>query len=261
MRAFADGYYGNLIRMYKYLRVRYHPQRFIYSFEKKTARAAWHEKTDACYFVYSSNNHRFPPIRPENMSLLSWLLEMAYVAIWFAWWSICCIWIPPTLGADSGLCESLDEYIQRMMLPSHFVNFYLLPLLSSVATCSHKALLQFPARDLTEYKRQTTGGQHYTAASVSEVQKKLGFGLEARFSTTVAKIEVIPNAKVRVVWNTSGNATSEVSWSSFEIPKLSGRIYIKDCFITCVRRPTESESSWLTCHVSTWAVLVTSGRL
>ncbi|RFU29776.1 hypothetical protein B7463_g6553, partial [Scytalidium lignicola] len=195
MRAFAEGYYKNLIRMYKYLGVRYHSQRFVFSFEKHAVTETLNERSKEGYFIHSSNNHRFPPIRPEGTSLFSWFIEVMYLAVCYFWWSLCCFWVPPILATNSRVCESLDEYIQRIMLPRHFVNLYLLPLLSSVATCSHEALLQFPARDLTEYKRQSTGGEHYTASSVHEVQRMLASGLETRFSAMVTKVEVLQKKK------------------------------------------------------------------
>jgi hypothetical protein len=228
MRAFAEGYYKNLIRMYKYLGVRYRSQLFIYSFEKHPVRETLSERSKECYFVYSSNNHRFPPIRPKGISLFSWLMEIMYVAVCYCWWSLCCSWISPLPATNSHLCESLDEYLRRIMLPRNFVNFYLLPLLSSVATCSHEALLQFPARDLTEYKRQSSGGQHYTVSGLHEVERRLGSGLEARFSAMVTKVEVLQNKRLRVVWNTSGNVIHEEIFDQVVLavaPDIAGRTF------------------------------------
>jgi len=108
------------------------------------------------------------------------------------------------------------------------VNFYLLPLLSSVATCSHKALLQFPARDLTEYKRQSTGGEHNTVSSVNEVQRMLASGLEARFSVLVTKVEVLPDERLEVVWNTSDNVIYKEIFDQVVLavaPDIAGRIF------------------------------------
>lgn len=228
MRAFADGYYRNLIRMYKYLRVRYHPQQFLYSFEKYAVNPTSSKSTNECYFIYSSNNHRLLPIRPEGMGLLSWFIEIMYVAGCYLWWSVCCFWIPPLLATNSHACESLDEYIQRIMLPPHFVNFYLLPLFSSVATCSHTELLQFPARDLTEYKRQSAGGEHYTATGLHRVQEKLASGLEARFSATVTKVEALSNGKLKVMWNNVDDSSTEETFDQVVLavaPDIAGKIY------------------------------------
>jgi hypothetical protein len=228
MRAFAEGYYKNLIRMYKYLGVRYHSQLFVYSFEKNAVSETLNERRKEGYFIYSSNNHRFLPIRPEGISLFSWFIEIMYVAVCYFWWSLCCFWIPPILATNSRVCESLDEYIQRIMLPRHFVNFYLLPLLSSVATCSHKALLQFPARDLTEYKRQSAGGEHYTVSGLHEVQRTLGSGLEARFSAMVTKVKVLQNERLEVVWNTSDNIIYKEIFDQVVLavaPDIAGRIF------------------------------------
>ncbi|KAH8811179.1 hypothetical protein F5884DRAFT_267145 [Xylogone sp. PMI_703] len=228
MRAFAEGYYKNLIRMYKYLGVQFHPQRFVYSFEKSATGKTMDERSRADYFVYSSNNHHILPVRPEGVSLLHWIVEIMYVAVCYFYWSLCCFWNPPMPATNSRECESVDEYTQRIMLPRHFVNFYLLPLLSSVATCSHGALLQFPAQDLTEYKRQSSGGEHYTVSSVNEVQRILASGLEARFSTVVTKVEVLSDGKLEVSWNTSDKVTHKEIFDQVVLavaPDIAGRIF------------------------------------
>lgn len=228
MRAFAEGYYKNLIRMYKYLGVRYHPQRFFYSFEKKSVSEGWNKRSKEDYFIYSSNNHRFLPIRPEGISLFSWLIEIMYVAVCYFWWSLCCFWIPPSPATSSGECESLGEYMKRIMLPRHFIDFYLLPLLSSVATCPHEALLHFPARDLTEYKRQSAGGDHYTVSSVREVQNTLGSGLEARFSSLVTNVEVLQGGELEVEWNSSDNVAHKEIFNHVVLavaPDVAGKLY------------------------------------
>jgi hypothetical protein len=225
MRAFAEGYYKSLIGMYKYLGIRYNSQLFLYDFKNAVTLS---ERSKECYFIHSSNNHRFPPIRPKGISLFSWFIEIMYVAVCYFWWSLCCFWIPPILATNSRVCESLDEYIQRIMLPRHFVNFYLLPLFSSVATCSHKALLEFPARDLIEYRRQSAGGQHYTVSSLHEVQRRLGSGLEARFSAMVTKVEVLQNERLGVVWKTSDNVIYKEIFDQVVLavaPDIAGRIF------------------------------------
>ncbi|KAL5349902.1 hypothetical protein ACLOAV_004936 [Pseudogymnoascus australis] len=221
-------YYKNLINMYKYLGVRYDAQLFVYSFKKNAVSETWNKRAKEGYFVYSSNNHGFPPIWPEGINLFSWLIEIVYVAACYLYWSFCCFWIPPTLATNSHLCESVDEYIQRIKLPHHFVNFYLLPLLSSVATCTHEALLQFPARDLTEYKRQSAGGHHYTVSSVHEVQKTLGSGLKTKFSTLVTKVEVLQDGRLEVAWNTSDNVAHKDIFDQVVLgvaPDIAGRLF------------------------------------
>jgi hypothetical protein len=228
MRAFAEGYYKNLIRMYQYLGVRYSSQPFAFSFEKKADRETKSQKSKEPYFTHHSNIHRFPPVRPEGISLFSWFVNITYVAVCYFWWSLCCFWVPPMLTTNTGVCESLEEYLQRIMLPRHFVNFYMLPLFSSVATCSHKALLQFPAMDLTEYRRQSAGGKHYTVSSLHGLQKTLGSGIEARFSALVTKVEVLQDKRVKVVWDTADDAVYEETFDRVVLavaPEIAGRVF------------------------------------
>lgn len=201
MRAFAMGYYNNLIRMYKYLGVRYNRQRFVYTFSEKTAKAE--SSTPEPYFIHTSNNHQLPPIRPEGSNLIQWLFDVAYVAACYFWWSVCCFWVTPRPATRERECESLEEYVQRIMLPRRFVDFYLVPLMASVATCTHTALLQFPAIDLIDYKKRSTGQQHFTVSELDQVQKKLGAGINVQFSVMVKKVEPLPESKrVRVSWST-----------------------------------------------------------
>lgn len=228
MRAFAEGYYRNLIRMYKYLGVRYSPKRFVYSFEESVGDGNSTEKSSRPYFVYSSNNHQFLPSRLDDKSLISWITEIFYVSICYFWWSICCFWIPPLPVTSSRLCESLEHYVQRIMLPNRFIVLYLLPLLSSVATCSHEALLQFPARDLIEYRRRSAGGDHYTVNSVREVQKTLGSGLDAKFSATVTEVKVLENGKLGVIWSRGDNVIQEATFNHVVLavaPDIAGSIF------------------------------------
>ncbi|PVI00769.1 hypothetical protein DM02DRAFT_718204 [Periconia macrospinosa] len=205
MRAFAQGYYANLIRMYQYLGIKCNPQRFIYTFAKASETGSSMAMSaepaiQGPYFVHTSNHHQIPPIRPKGVPLIPWLLDVIYVAACYFWWSFCCFWVAPYPATQARECESLDEYVQRIKLPRHFMNFYLLPLLASVATCTHTALLQSPARDAIEYKKRSAGGQHFTVSELSQVQQELGAGVRARFSTTIKKIEAIEGSKkVRIV--------------------------------------------------------------
>lgn len=229
MRAFAQGYYNNLVRMYKYLGIRYNPQLFVYKFSQKGARSMQAETTLDPYFIHTSNNHQLPPVRPEGIDLIPWLISLVYVSACYFWWSLCCFWVPPKPATYSHECESLDEYLQRIMLPRHFINFYLLPLLASVATCTHEALLQFPARDLIEYRKQSAGRQHCTVTELDQVQNVLGAGVDTKFSIMVKKVEAIHESrKVRVVWNTMGSGDLEESFDHVVLavaPGVVGRIY------------------------------------
>ena len=229
MRAFAQGYYNNLIRMYDYLGIRYNRQLFVYTFSKKNDSPVQRETTQNPYFVHTSNNHKLPPIRPDGMGLFPWLLDLVYVAACYLWWSLCCFWVPPKPATHMRECESLNEYMRRIMLPRRFVVLYLVPLLASVATCTHEALLQFPARDLIEYKKQSAGGQHFRVTELDQVQRTLGAGLDVRFSTAVKKVEAVQRSKkVRISSTTSDGFEREETFDHVVLavaPGVVGKIY------------------------------------
>ncbi|RMZ88194.1 hypothetical protein DV736_g4587, partial [Chaetothyriales sp. CBS 134916] len=179
MRAFTGGYYNNLRAMYEYLGAEYQAQPFLYSFSKKVAIASQEDYNAGSilpklkwlsYFVHSSNLKRIPPDRPEAD------------------------------GESNRACETLDEYLHRIRLPQYFVTHYVLPVLSSIATCSHRELLNFPAADVTEYKRKMRGQRHYRVSNgVQEVQDKLGRGIDKRLSARVSAVEPLSSG-VRIRW-------------------------------------------------------------
>lgn len=210
MRAFAGGFYSNLRAMYDYLGVTYHAQPFLYSFTKGAARDAGPDQKAkrASYFVHSSNNHRIIPVRPEGIRTATWLMEILYLLLWYTWFSVCCFFVAPRAAVESIVCETLGEYLRRIRVPEYFVNYYLLPLMSSVATCSHKDVLGFPAVDVTDYKRRTHGAQHYTVTNgVQNVQSKLAKGIVTKLSATVLSVETGPSG-VRVCWRASEDTNS-----------------------------------------------------
>jgi hypothetical protein len=202
MRAFAGGFYGNLRAMYDFLGVKYQPQRFLFGFSTNASKSSQSSPTNTehIHFVHSSNNHIFFPMKRQASSFISHLIEIGYLIIWYTWFTICCFSVPPMPATQTTPCESLGAYIRRIHLPVYFVSTYLLPLFSSVATCPHEALLDFPAYDLIDYKRKTNWSQHFTVSGgVNEVQAKLSKGLCIRKSARVVTVKPQEQG-VRVYW-------------------------------------------------------------
>lgn len=195
MRAFAGGFYRNLIRMYDYLGIKYHAQPFLFSFTR-LPRHQQSSPTPSCIpgpqMVYASNFHQIPPI-PRTMDLIHWLMEAVFAVACYAWFTLCCFFVAPysedpRMGTPG---ESLDHYLRRIWMPQTYVTNYLLPLISSVCTCSHQELLCFPASDVLDYKRRTHRQQHYVvAAGVQSVQQKLLEGVDVRLGLQLT--EVVP---------------------------------------------------------------------
>ncbi|KAK4998304.1 hypothetical protein LTR66_002450 [Elasticomyces elasticus] len=210
MRAFAGGFYTNLKAMYDYLGVEYHSQPFLFSFSKAAAPSArsTHGEKGSSYFIHSSNNHRIPPVRPEGISTAAWSLEILYLLVCYTWFSACCFFVEPRLASKKNVCETFDEYLRRIRLPQYFVTYYLLPLISSVTTCSHKALLCFPAADVTEYRRRTHRAHHYTVShGVQDVQRKLAEGIPTNLSAMVSSVG-IQHSGVKISWRDTEDTRS-----------------------------------------------------
>ncbi|KAF7717428.1 Uncharacterized protein PECH_006419 [Penicillium ucsense] len=228
MRAFAGGFYNNLARMYDYLGVKYHEQPFLFSFTRVPSRQQPLSPTSstlllspssACIpgpqMVYASNFHQLPPI-PRTSELLQWCMEAVYAILCYVWFTFCCFFIAPH-GEDlqnGQLSESFDHYLRRVRIPEHYAENYLLPLISSVCTCSHQELLNFPASDVLEYKRRTHRQQHYVVSSgVQCVQPKLLEGVDLRLGVNLT--QVVPDDQgVKIEYSTlSETENSTISTS------------------------------------------------
>lgn len=141
MRAFAGGYYNNLKSMYSHLGIQYHNQPFLFEFAKIASRSGNQCNSPGSYFIHASNLHKLPP-RPSAIASILYWQEVVYLLACYAWFSACCFFVAPTRTEPYG-AETLAEYLRRVRLPEYFIMYYLLPLISSVTTCSHEALLRF----------------------------------------------------------------------------------------------------------------------
>ncbi|KAK2734957.1 hypothetical protein FQN57_001392 [Myotisia sp. PD_48] len=222
MRGFDEGFYPNLKRMYSHLGIPYDSKKFLFSFSRRQS-----DSDDPISFIHSSNNHRFPPVWPHGSNLGMWIGEVIYLAICFAWFSLCCFFIPPreatgTTGTNdvSSLCESFDEYRRRVYIPQYFVENYLLPPLSSMSTCSHREMLDFPASDIISYIQRTFNAPHYLVRSgIREVERKLSPGLNISLGCRVTSVRRSDSSSVLVSWDSTSEElvdTEKVSTGSYQ---------------------------------------------
>ncbi|KAK0638505.1 hypothetical protein B0T16DRAFT_338923 [Cercophora newfieldiana] len=182
MRASAGGYYANLNRMYRHLGIPMHPVRFLFVFAK-TLRPNMNgisttptQPNSKEYFVHASNHHQLPPPRPSGYGIFRYLLEVLYLVICQLWFTVACFTIQPHSAR-----ETVANYLNRIWLPRRYITHYLLPLMSSVSTCTHAEFLVFPAGDLVGYVRLSYRQKHYTVCGgVRQVQAQLVRGIEKK---------------------------------------------------------------------------------
>ncbi|KAJ5312501.1 hypothetical protein PENANT_c027G00970 [Penicillium antarcticum] len=193
MRAFAGGFYHNLVRMYDYLDIDYHQQPFLFNFVRllpPLKGRPGHTPTSPAplepYMIHASNFHQWPPLLRGDM--FQWSMEVAMVLICYLWFTLCCFLVAPAQSSN-GEGESLNAYLQRIRLPQAYITRYLLPMISSVSTCTHAEMLRFPASDVLAYKRQTHRQPHFVVTDgVHTVQEKLLRGIDVRLGVESTRV-------------------------------------------------------------------------
>ncbi|KLO97129.1 uncharacterized protein LW93_3102 [Fusarium fujikuroi] len=237
MRASADGYYHNLMRMYQHLQIPLHPIKFLFVFAKAATSADGtvpvKGSDNEAYFIHASNLHQTPPPWPGNRGVIAHFIEIVFLIVCQFWFTIACFLVAPLKTTSSGYSETVAEYFDRIRLPRRYTSRYLLPLLSGVATCTHEELLQFPASDVVNYKKLSHGKQHYAVCGgVSQVQAKLTEGLEdVNLNSRV--IEAVPqvDGTVLVRWQSTVDASGRIHEQVFDrvvlsvSPDVAGRIF------------------------------------
>ncbi|KAL2844017.1 hypothetical protein BJX68DRAFT_257283 [Aspergillus pseudodeflectus] len=243
MRAFAAGYYDNLRKLYSHLGVQFDEPRFVYSLstldstDDDTATKKRTATKGGNYFIHSSNNHILPPIRPAGLSIARWVVEVAYLLFWYTWFTLAAFFIRPRtittktttrqkdFYSSGGLTtttthssETLRSYLARIFLPKYYTTRYFLPLMSSVTTCTHDELLDFPASDIVAYARRTFRRPHYTVrGGVRQAEGKLSAGLRVRFGAKVVSVTSHEDGRVKGIYDKAIIAvTPDVVGSIFE---------------------------------------------
>lgn len=199
-------------------------QKFIYSLSKFSA----DDGRKHPYFLHSSSNHRIPPLRLQGEGFLKWVMQIIYLAVCYFWFTVCCFLVKPRAASTSGEDETLRSYLKRIRLSTQFIKDYLLPLMSSVTTCPHEALLDFPAIDATEYARKTYRQPHYTViGGVQDVQARLAKDIVVNLRATVNSVSNVGN-KTRLTWT---DANDQHNLSDFDhvimavTPNVVGTLY------------------------------------
>lgn len=249
MRASAGGYYANLMQMYNHLGVPLHPIRFLFVFAEALgvkpkppsakgagARNAYQTATDSVagplqsYFIHASNLHQTPPPWPRGRSVVAHLLELVYVVVCYIWLTVACFVVAPITtsvqGSDNPGGENFSQYLDRIWLPRRYVSRYLLPLMSSVSTCTHSELLNFPASDLVYYKRLSHREQHYAVCGgVGQVQAMLTRDIhDVRLGCQVS--EIVPRANGEGVLVRWARTNEDLGRESSETEEVFDRVIL-----------------------------------
>lgn len=128
---------------------------------------------------------------------------MLIVATCYAIFTMGVYWFPPKVSKRGKVSETetIEQYCNRIHLPDFFLNDYLVPLFSSVATCSHEDFRNFPAVYITDYKRYTAGNDHNSVTTMQAVQSKLvSNGLPIKLRHPVTALESLSDGSVRLTY-------------------------------------------------------------
>lgn len=196
MRVFSGEYYANLFKLVAEFNVPAKPRRFLFVFTR--------EEHDRPYFIHASNKHRiFPPSTAPNPSLyqrVRHLLLSLTLALCYAVFAFGVKFFPPGVGrpGETKETETIEHYCNRLYLPQFFLNDYLVPLFSSVATCSHDDFRSFPAVYITDYKKYTSGNDHNSVTTMQAMQEKLvSNNLRIKLRHPITNIESQPDGTVK----------------------------------------------------------------
>lgn len=268
--------------MYDYLGIPLHRIRFLFVF----ARALSTSQAKSCdaykpenasdapgsYFIHASNLHQTPPPWPSSRGFLAHILELLYLIVCHFWFSAICFLVPPvtrqkersngkaTVVVEGG--ETFRQYLERIWLPRRYVSHYLLPLMSSVSTCSHDDMLAFPASDVVNYKKLSQGQQHYVVCGgVHQVQSRLAQGVkDVRVSSRVTSV-CKDGQSVMVSWQSSQERKSQVQSEAFDkvilavSADVASRLY-NPLSATLSKIPTAHvESSVLSSHLGKYSIV------
>lgn len=191
LRVFSGTYYTNWNRLLDHLGVTSKSHRFHYSFTNPQRQ----------YAQYFSNFHRILP------SLANGLFVNLYLMFWYLWFTAACFISPPRtsdrINNNDDLLETFDEYHRRIGLPTKFVDWYILPLFSSVATCSHDDLRQIPADYIVRYRKGTFRFHHQTAC-MDTLERRLTEGVSVKLGQTVHSVETQDDGRVRIEHSAEG---------------------------------------------------------
>ncbi|KAI7974271.1 hypothetical protein EIK77_006676 [Talaromyces pinophilus] len=193
MRTFSGEYYSNLFQVLDHIGIDTCIRRFEYAYREDQKQ----------YFRFFSNFHKVLPC------LSNGILQNLYMTFLYVWWMIVLFLIPPqiiTPGTNVTETETLEEYVHRARLPEKFLDWYLLPLFSSVATCSHGDLRRFPAAYITDYIKGTFRSQHRTVVNMGFLERQLAGGAKKRFQSEVVSVSSHEN-KVFVDYCRCQNST------------------------------------------------------
>lgn len=229
MRAFAGGFYKNLISLYAHLGVPYKRKNFLYTFSNTSS---------PTYHLHPSNLHRFPP-KPEGLSWPAHLLQLVVLYITYTYLTLCIFYVSPRTVSEN---ESLRSYLRRIRLSDSVIRDYLLPLFSAVSTCPHDLLLEFPASDIIDYRRKIYREPHYVVKDgVSTVQRRLLHGVTIRCDRRVEAVESIEDGLI-VKWTNLNTSLEE--FEQFHCVILA----VNPAVVAKIYAPLRSQMSRIPCH-------------
>ncbi|KAA8649340.1 uncharacterized protein ATNIH1004_005241 [Aspergillus tanneri] len=200
LRVFSGRYYTNWWRLLNHLGVETQVHLFHYMFTISGIH----------YARFYSNFHRVLPCLANGL----WM--NLYLLFWYAWFTAACFMVRPRTNVGrSGLVETFDQYIQRILLPKRFMDWFILPLFSAVATCSHDDLRRIPAAYIVNYRKGTCGFHHRTVRSMEEVERRLSEGVAVKLGHTVCSVESKDNGCVQVEYCPPGHSRDNATRTNF----------------------------------------------
>ncbi|WFD32472.1 hypothetical protein MSPP1_003520 [Malassezia sp. CBS 17886] len=207
MRAFSQGYYPELLALYRHLRVPFDPARFSFTFAtSESAADATRTHGPPPLLVYDGMHGGFGlKLHPTQTwwSLLRpvVLVKIAAMVCSYVWLNILAhvhLALGHTRDPHHGLVrQTFAEWCRNVWISHFFLNELLVPLLCSVMTADADAVMSMPAAEMLDYIARTFVYEHYTVrGGVSNVVSALTRPIpDANIYRGVAIRDLVPVAE------------------------------------------------------------------
>ncbi|WFC95741.1 hypothetical protein MBRA1_002395 [Malassezia brasiliensis] len=174
MRSFSEGYYPELLALYRSLGIQFRTSRFTFAFSScaKHAETAKRQHGPDPVLLYNGRRqnrkvHLYPPPTGLSGHMRAWFsfLRIAVSYVLLNMLAMYHSYFQHTTKPDHALAQlTFQAWCRQTCLSRRFTDDLLFPLFASIMTTDLEAVEQLPAAEMLEYIARTFFSLHYTVA-------------------------------------------------------------------------------------------------